>query len=150
MNNQGQVVLAFGDGEHAFKLMVQGILEIEEKCDAPFASIFARVSAGAYKFADVYETLRLGLIGGGKSPVEAKKIVDRYTVPLAESSAIARVVLAAVMFGFEAAPLGKETAAPSEQSPSVSTPPSLSEHPSSLASVLEAWDRSVFGNSAPQ
>ncbi len=103
-----------------------------------------------HKFADVYETLRLGLIGGGKSPVEAKKIVDRYTVPLAESSAIARVVLAAVMFGFEAAPLGKETAAPSEQSPSVSTPPSLSEHPSSLASVLEAWDRSVFGNSAPQ
>lgn len=135
MNNQGEVTAAWGDGEHGFKLSVAGIFELEEKCAAPFAVIFSRVNGGAYGLADLSETLRLGLIGGGKTPVEAKKLVDRYIFPLAESAPVARLVLMGAMFGFEASPVGKGEAAPMETaSTSASTPPNLPEQPASLVS----------------
>lgn len=154
MNYKGEVTLAWGDGEHTFCLPVARLLELEEKCDAPIATIFARVSGGAFCFADIYETLRLGLIGGGKTPVEAKKLADRYVLPLADNVPVARIVIAGVMFGFQAAPLGDQQpgnpqAAPGEASQSASTPQRSSEMPASLASVLESWDRPAFGNSSP-
>ncbi len=136
MNNQGEVVLAWGDGEHCFKLAVTGLLELEEKCNAAFAVIFTRVNEGAFSVSDISETIRLGLIGGGKSPVEAKKLVDRYILPLAESAPIARLILLAVMFGFEASPVGKTEATPSPESMNGSTPP-----PSSATPGLSELDR---------
>ena len=136
MNFRGEVTAPWGDGEHTFKLSVAGILELEEKTAQPFAVVFARINGQAFGLADIYETLRLGLIGGGKTPVEAKKLVDRYVFPLAESAPVALLVLSAIMFGFEASPPGKAEAAPKEaESTPASMPPPSTETPASLASA---------------
>lgn len=152
MNLKGEVTTAWADGEYTFRLTVAGAIELEEKCDAPFAVIFHRLNTSTFKINDVLETIRLGLIGGGTVPTAAKTLVDRYVEPLSESLPVARLVIAGVMFGFEAHPLGNVPAAPETklESPNVSTPPPFTEQPSSLDSVLSAWDQSVFGNSWPQ
>lgn len=147
MNFRGEVTTAWGDGEHTFKLSVAGLLELEEKTKSPFAMIFARVNAGGYSVPDVAETLRLGLIGGGKSPVDAKTIVDRYLLPMAESAPVARLVLLGVMFGFEASPPGKPQAATeAAESPNASTPPPSSETHDLSGSALMSLDEFHSGN----
>jgi hypothetical protein len=136
MNYKGEVTAPWGDGEHLFKLSVAGLLELEEKTKNPFAVIFARVNGGAYSVPEISETLRLGLIGGGKSPIEAKTLVDRYLLPLAESAPVARLVLMGVMFGFEASQPGKQEAAPgAAETMNASTPQQSSETQDSSASA---------------
>lgn len=140
MNYKGEVTAPWGDGEHLFKLSVAGLLELEEKTKSPFAVVFSRVSGGGYGVADISETIRLGLIGGGKTPIEAKTLVDRYLLPLSESAPVARLILLGVMFGFEASPPGKAEAAPmatAKETPntSASLPPISSETPDLSGSV---------------
>lgn len=154
MNYRGEVTAPWGDGEHLFKLSVAGLLELEEKTKRPFAEIFSRVSGGGYGIADVAETIRLGLIGGGKSPIEAKTLVDRYVLPLAESQPVARLILLGVMFGFEASPPGKAEAAttkvtepePEPVNPSASLPPTSLETPGLSASDLMSLEEFHSGN----
>lgn len=151
-NLQAEVALVWGDGEHTFRLTVNGAIELEQKCEAPIAVIHHRLHAGTYKIADVRETIRIGLIGGGKKPDEALRLVRTYVDqrPLAESWQVARVVAHSLMFGFEASPLGKQEAAP-VASPSASTPPpSTATPPSSRASPLRALVESRFGNTRQQ
>lgn len=149
MNNQGELVDQWADGTYAFRLTVNGIIELEQKCDAPFGVIFGRLVSGSFKLNDVRETIRLGLIGGGTRAADAFTLVERYALPLAESLPVAKAIVAAAMFGFEASPLGKQTAAPMADI-NASTPPNSIEQPSPLASVLNDWDRSAFGNFTQQ
>lgn len=147
MNNQGEVTTQWADGTYTFRLTVNGIIELEQKCDAPFAVLFSRLMAGEYKYNDVSETIRLGLIGGGMKAVDALKIVTEYGTPIAENVPVARAIVAGAMYGFEASPLGEAMAAP-EANQSASTPPSLPEQQTSLESVLTDWDALAFGNFA--
>lgn len=148
MNNQGEVTDKWGDGTYTFRLTVTGIIELEQKCDAPFAVIFGRLTSGTFKLNDIRETIRLGLIGGGLASSKALTLVENYIMPLSESLPLARAIVAGVMFGFEASPLGEAEAAPGA-STSASTPQPSTEPLSSLESVLNDWDKSVFGNSSP-
>jgi hypothetical protein len=114
------VTLEFADGEFRFHLSVMGILELQEKTKTGIAELFARVSVGRYvdgggkpfgfpldgKFylTDLTETIRLGLIGGGMDPVEAKRRVDRYCYPaqpLKGTWDLAAAILLATMEGYE-------------------------------------------------
>lgn len=148
MNNAGEITTEWADGTYAFRLTVAGILELEDKCDAPIAVIAGRVEAGAWKASDIIETLRIGLIGGGATPVDAKKVVDRYAVPLVENWPVARLVLGAALYGFEASPLGNLEAAAGE-SPNASTPPPSTQPRSSSEQVPEDWLNFPFGNIQP-
>lgn len=151
MNNQGEVTLAWGDGNYTFRLSVKGAIELEQKCDAPFAVIFGRLNSGAFKINDVIQTIRLGLIGGGARPTDAMRLVDQYGEPLSESLPVARAIVGGMMFGFEASPLGEAKAAPkADESPNVSTPPRSPELQTSLASIQASLDELGFGNSWPQ
>lgn len=139
MNNQGEVIVTWGDNDYCFRLTVAGLIELEQKCDAPFSTVWHRVVSGQYGINDIRETIRLGLIGGNMAPADALKLVRRQiddrigSVGFADHMNLARLILSGVMFGFEASPLGKEKAAPTP-STSASTPPVLSEPPVSLAS----------------
>ena len=135
MNNQGEISDKWADGVYSFRLPVARIIELEQKCDAPFGVIFARVVSGSFKVSDIIETIRLGLIGAGLSPAKALTLVEDYGLPLSENLPIAKAILAGAMFGFEASPLGKQTAAP-EGDLNASTPPPSPEQPFSLGSVL--------------
>jgi len=106
MNNQGEFTTDWGDDTHTFRLTYPGLIELEQKCAAPLADIIERVNGGRYSASDIRETIRIALIGGGKSPVEALRLVRTYIdekigiVGMADHWAIARLALLGVAFGF--------------------------------------------------
>lgn len=158
-NLKAEYTTDWADGTHTFRLTVPGAMELEQKCDAPFAVVNHRLQSGTYKVADVRETIRIGLIGGGKTPVAALQLVRTYVDerPLAESWQVARFIAGALMFGFEIEPLnvegdpaGKAEAAPAA-SPVASTPPTFTAPPpSSQGSRLRPLVESRFGNTRQQ
>jgi hypothetical protein len=104
--------IIWANGEDQFCLAKVGlILDLEEKCKAPFAVIMARLESGAWGLNDVRETIRLGLIGGGMNPEKAmaavKNHVDENPKGLAHSVLVAYEVVRAVMFGIPDDPVGK-------------------------------------------
>lgn len=106
----GLVTLPYGDGEHSFRLTLAGIEELEEAFDR---SIFELVDALAESRARsrwVSETLRVGLIGGGMTPMEALSKVRRYTDerPLPESRNVAYLVATAGMMRINGAEIAKD------------------------------------------
>jgi hypothetical protein len=120
--------LEFADGEYLFDLKLPQLLELQEKCGNVGAlRIRARVLAGRYLFdgstvgvpaegeafvEDLFETIRLGLIGGGRGLVNgvevavnsmtAIKLVERYChpAPLREAWTLAAAILAARFEGY--------------------------------------------------
>lgn len=119
--------LHFADGEYLFDLKNPQLLELQEKRGGIFA-LYGRVLKGRYLYEgvaiadtmageahshDLFETIRLGLIGGGRGVVDgaeievtaltAKQLVERYchAAPLKESWAVAAAILAARIEGYE-------------------------------------------------
>ncbi|WP_270374982.1 gene transfer agent family protein [Marinicauda sp. Alg238-R41] len=116
MNTSAEIALQFGNsGEdgYFFALKARQIEELQRKC-GPLGEIATRLLGSSFmswqfRFEDVAETIRLGLIGGGMAPTEARQVVDTYVdvsrldPPGDPSSplAVAKSVIAAVMFGME-------------------------------------------------
>lgn len=137
-----EITLAFADGEYRFRLGLAQIAAIEDKC-GPIGEAFARLMKGRYlvngqplgstaeagfKLADVLETVRQGLIGGGSGlvhgqtvnvdPVRASSLVEFYVAsrPLMEGWSLAVAIMTALMEGFtppkpQPAPAGKKATA---------------------------------------
>ena len=109
MNTAAEITLEWGDGEYLFSLKMKQLEELERVCDAPFGAIMSRLMSGEFKVSDVFHTIRLGLIGGGMSPVEAKRKVDMYVdgQPFAKAGdpsspyATALVILSAAFYGLD-------------------------------------------------
>jgi hypothetical protein len=118
--------LAFADGEYLFDLKLPQLAELQEKRGSVF-KVYGRVLRGRYIFEgevignavegeafaeDLFETIRLGLIGGGEGVVDgqpvkvsaltAKNLVERYchVAPLRDSWAVAAAILGARIEGF--------------------------------------------------
>ena len=92
----------FADAEHqTFSLGLDQLRELEERSGRGPMATFQRLAAGAWSVDEVRETIRLGLIGGGKEPAEALKLVQRYVdgQPLERSIMLAMAVLAARLSG---------------------------------------------------
>lgn len=91
----------FGDGERNFLLTPELIVELERKTGAGIGALCRRLFAGDFKHADVCETIRLALIGGGTSPKEADALVAAYAIkrPLSEIFPLAVAILNALWFG---------------------------------------------------
>lgn len=101
-----EVTLQFADADYLFRLPLKRIAELEEKCGAPVGAIWKRVClTGDYHAVDLIETVRLGLIGGGLDPQEARKLIERYcdTWPLSEWHVHAIAILGACVEGYEMA-----------------------------------------------
>ena len=137
----GEVTLTWADGEYKFNIAkIKLILELEEKCEAGIAEIFKRVREDRWKIYDIRECLRLGLIGGGKTPDAALRLISRYCDdrPPVESLQTAMVVYMAYMFGVPGDEVGKkantERAAddqPSQKTVDMSAPSSTESEPPS-------------------
>jgi hypothetical protein len=121
------VELHFGDGEYLFDLKLPQMAELQEKRGAGIFALYGRVMAGRFLLEggdvighphlgqahdeDLFETIRLGLIGGGRglvndaevvvTPLLARRLVERYChpAPLMDSWAIASTVLGAKIVG---------------------------------------------------
>lgn len=135
MASHGEITLRWGDGEHTFNIAKIGhLLELEDKCAAGVSEIFGRLRTQRWRYNDVRETVRLGLIGGGKSPGEASKLVERYVDgrPWSESYTAAVSVLLAAMTGPPEDPLTKKREAEgtaTEDQTASSAPPSTASEP---------------------
>jgi hypothetical protein len=135
--------LHFADGEYLFDLKLPQLAELQEK-RGPIFAVYGRVLKGRHligevaiadttageAFAeDLFDTIRLGLIGGGGGVVDgqkievdaitAKKLVERYchAAPLKQSWAVAAAILAAKIEGYEPKkkePVSEAVAAPAK------------------------------------
>jgi len=88
MNTSAEVLLKWGDGEYVFRLRIKEIDELQRVCNAGFGEVAQRIMTGMPYYRDVYDTIRLALIGGGMSPVRAQQLVETYVDqrPLADPS----------------------------------------------------------------
>jgi hypothetical protein len=122
------IELEFADGSYLFALKLPQIVELQRVCGAGIFAIYGRVLKGRYVMAgkefgapheaeaflhDIYETIRQGLIGGGKgrvngedvavSPGRAKELLETYVhpQPLKDAWSIAATILSAKIEGYE-------------------------------------------------
>lgn len=112
MSAPGTRTIIWANGEDQFCLSKVGlILDLKSKCNAGIAVILKRIAEKDFYLSDIRETIRLGLIGGGKSPEAAmaavKHHVDLNAHGLAPSVMVAYAVLEAVLIGVPEDPLGK-------------------------------------------
>jgi hypothetical protein len=110
----GTIIIDWADGKHKFNVAIfEQAFELEEKCSAGLLEIFERVSARKWRVTDLFETIRIGLIGGGATPAKALSLCRRYVEgrPWAESVPVAQAILVAALVGVpDDNNLGKQTA----------------------------------------
>lgn len=125
------IELKFADGDYLFALPIPQIIELERIRDCGILAIYGRVMegwfvsgdgmdfavphAGKAFIGDIFETVRLGLVGGGKglvngqevnvSALRARELVEAYChcAPIVETWKVAKAILFAVVEGYEAA-----------------------------------------------
>jgi len=95
---------AFGDGEYRFRLCgLKEWAELEDKAGGPLFVLLGRLQTRQCAAKDIYEPIRLALIGGGMKPADALLLCKRYVVerPLIESWELALRCVASAIFGPE-------------------------------------------------
>lgn len=120
MSRDASITLDWADGTFTFRLAWGELRQLQESCDAGPNVILHRLQSGEWLVDDISSVIRLGLIGGGMSPVDALKKVRSYVEarPPLENLIIAQVVLAAAVAG---APDESVKKKPEEGAASVST-----------------------------
>lgn len=85
----------FGDGFQTFCLTDEMIAELERIEGAGIGALYLRIASAQFNVAEMTEILRLGLIGGGMQPEQAKALVETYARnrPLGELFPLALDVL---------------------------------------------------------
>ncbi|MGO4339010.1 gene transfer agent family protein [Labrys sp. KB_33_2] len=99
-----QTTFTWADGRYTFALPLRQLEELQEKADCGPLTLFQRMREGAWRDADIRETIRLGLIGGGVEPTAALRLVERYVYParpLMEGLLPAQAILSAALWGVE-------------------------------------------------
>ena len=90
--------------QRPFRLRFGDVLDLEEACGkVGIGALYLRMGSHQYFAKDVFETIRLGLIGGGMPPSEARSLVqERFEhVPMADSLNLAMSILVNMMAGIE-------------------------------------------------
>lgn len=132
----GQIELAWGDGDHTFNVAkLAQVFELEDKCGCGVMEVFTRIRESRWKFADIREVIRLGLIGAGMDPPKALLLVKRYVDdrPWGESVPVAMAILMAAIVGVEGDQPAKKTDA--DRGEHSTTPTGASSDPRSMASA---------------
>lgn len=96
--------LQFGNGTYPFQLKLKQIADLQSLRGAGIGPIYSRVLTHQEFVEDCTETIRLGLIGGGLDPIEARRLVDLHAGDdmIHESRwALAAAILSACIFGYE-------------------------------------------------
>jgi hypothetical protein len=102
MSRSGKIRLVFGDGPHDFFLSIDGLEELQEKTGFGPEELYRRLGDGTWRSPRcIREPLRIGLVGGGMSSIDALVLVERYAGPgaLIEVKTTAQAVIAASLIG---------------------------------------------------
>lgn len=97
MNNQITHRGFFGDKEHAFTLTDPMLAELETITGLGVGAMYFQLVNMAYPATVLREIIRLGLIGAGTAPEDAKRLCDTYASnrPLAETFPLAFEIMEA-------------------------------------------------------
>lgn len=89
------LVTFLGDGPRSFALTGPMIVELERLTGSGIGAVMQRVTGLEFRHADLVETIRLALIGGGASDQEAHAIVAAYVTdrPIREVHPLAAAIL---------------------------------------------------------
>lgn len=112
-NRNARVELDFADGTYGFRLAIGELEELQEKTGVGPYALLRRLLSNDWKIEDVRETIRLGLIGGGKEPVPAKKLVERYVDQRSDwlnNAMLAQAIVSAALVGAPEELPGKDSA----------------------------------------
>ena len=111
MSRTTKLVARFAGRDRIFCLRIGEIEQLETLCNAGVGAIYSRLATLQFRFADIRETIRLGLIGGGMIESEAEYWVGSMIddKPLKSYIPLAIDILAALLEGF--ADAQKEAAA---------------------------------------
>lgn len=95
--------LTWAGGKHDFKLPVELLRALQDKCDAGPGWILERLKTGRWYVDDIIATIRFGLEGGGLDKEDARNLVKRHVEdrPLMFSVLTAQAVLASALYGEE-------------------------------------------------
>lgn len=100
-------------GEHPFRLAIAQLEALQQKTDAGPEWLLMKLQTGQWLATEVFEVLRLGLIGGGMADAEAVRAVrdafDRS--PLVDFKVPALNALLAALYGPQDDPAGKPSPA---------------------------------------
>lgn len=100
-NSNGSITLDWADSTYHFRLGWSEIIELQNKIDAGPGFILDSFWNNTWKVQYISEIIRLGLIGGGKTPSEALNLVRTYVEarPPLENLSVAQAILALSMTG---------------------------------------------------
>lgn len=119
-NRNGAVTADFGDGTYTFRFSLGELEELQEKTDAGPFVLLRRLFDSSWRVADVRETIRLGLVGGGLEPLKALSLVRRYVddrPAWIDNAAFAQGILVAALAGAPEEDAGKDDAPEAEEDP---------------------------------
>lgn len=100
----GEVIRYWAGRERLFRLSLGPIMDLEEALAKQAIGVtFQKLASGQFSVMDVHETLRIGLIGGGESVIDAKRLINAHfdKIGLSDSAGIASDLLASLMVGVE-------------------------------------------------
>lgn len=91
----------FAGRDRIFRLRLGEIEQLEAACGSGVGGVFVRLATLQHKVADIRETIRLALIGGGLVPSQADQLVEDYVdgAPLVENQQLAVDILEALHNG---------------------------------------------------
>lgn len=99
MNRHGAIDLTWAGGDHTFRLGMDQIEELEATTEMSVFLLHAAMASDIpmARLKHYSETIRLGLLGGGMKPLEARVLTKRYVDerPLVESVVLAQAILRA-------------------------------------------------------
>lgn len=110
-NRNGRIELDFADGTYGFRLAIGELEELQEKTGVGPYALLRRLLANDWRVEDVTQTIRLGLIGGGKEPVAALNLVRRYVEQRSDwlnNAMLAQAIVSAALVGAPEEEPGKE------------------------------------------
>jgi hypothetical protein len=124
LSRDASVTLDWADGTYHFRLAWGEIAKLQEACDAGPFVILDRLHSKACRLEDISNVIRWGLVGGGKSPVEATKLVRLYVEgrPPAENLLYAISILSAGCYGAPEENIEKKSGAPDLERESTISP----------------------------
>ena len=91
----------FGDGDYEFRLDIPALEELQDLTTYGPHALLARFQLGQWGVRELRETLRLGLVGGGRAKINAYDLVQRHVAAggLAELVPTCGAILGAALFG---------------------------------------------------
>lgn len=101
MSRDARINLPWPDQRRDYRLGIGELRELQEKCNKGPLEILNDLLAGRWRFDDILQPIRLGMVGGGLGPSEALILSERHVTPgrLAECAMIAAAIVQAAITG---------------------------------------------------